>query len=289
MLEISTILGYIAVVGAIIFGISFEDGGFNFAMLQNFLDIPSVFITIGGTSFALMASFPFETFKRIPAHMKMALSKDKKNPYEYIEIITDLSREARKKGLLALEDKAMNFDDEFLKESVLLIVDAIEPDKLKLWFAQKLDFIRQRNDAERNLYDRGAAFGPAFGMIGTLIGLVNMLKAMNLEGGPELLGLNMSVALITTFYGSLLANAFFIPMSNKLEIAQEKEMLFKEMIVEGVISIKEGENPKYIQEKLLNFLEKERLSQKADAGAGNPKNEGKGRKEKKDRKTKIKE
>lgn len=284
MIEISTILGYIAVVGAIVFGISFVDGAFDFTMLQNFFDMPSIFITVGGTMFALLASFPLSDFKRVPTHFKMVMSKDKKNPYEYIETITDLSKEARRKGLLALEDKAMAFEDEFLKESVLLIVDAIEPDKLKLWFAQKLDFIRQRNDAERNIYERGAAFGPAFGMIGTLIGLVNMLKAMNLEDGPEALGLNMSVALITTFYGSLLANAFFLPMSNKLEIAQEKEMLFKEMIVEGVISIKEGENPKYIQEKLLNFLEQGQEDKREESGEegaeGKRKRPGRRKKEK---------
>jgi len=283
MVEISTIIGYVAVAGAMIFGISFVDGTIDFTLLKNFLDFPSIFITIGGTMFALLASFPFESFKQIPAHFKQVLSKDKKDPYEYIEIITELSKEARKKGLLALEDKAMAFEDEFLKESVLLIVDAIEPDKLRIWFEQKLDFIRERNDAERNIYERGAAFGPAFGMIGTLIGLVNMLKAMNLNDGPEKLGLNMSVALITTFYGALLANAFFIPMSNKLEIAQEKEMLYKEIIVEGVISIKEGENPKYIQEKLLNFLAKEK--QKTDENTGDePKKtrRGRGRKEKRE-------
>ncbi|MGI6734232.1 MAG: motility protein A [Anaerovoracaceae bacterium] len=255
MLEISTILGYIAIIGAMVFGISYGDGGFDFSMLQNFFSASSIFITVGGTIFALLASFPLESFKRIPGHMRMVLQKDTKDPLEYVETITELSREARKKGLLALEDKASDFEDEFLKESVLLIVDAIEPDKLKAWLAQKLDYMRIRNDAERHLYDRGAAFAPAFGMIGTLIGLVNMLKAMNLDDGPELLGLNMSVALITTFYGALMANALFIPMSNKLEIAQEREMLIKEMIVEGVVSIKEGENPKYIQEKLLNFLE----------------------------------
>lgn len=266
MIEITTILGYIAVLGAIVFGISWSDGGLDFTLLQNFLDAPSVFITVGGTFFALLASFPPGTFKLVPGHFKMVFSKDKKDPYEYIEIITDLSKEARKKGLLALEDKALTFEDDFLKESVLLIVDAIEPDKLKLWFAQKLDFISQRNSEERNLYDRGAAFGPAFGMIGTLIGLVNMLKAMNLDDGPEMLGLNMSVALITTFYGTLLANCLFIPMSNKLEIAQEKEMLFKEMIVEGVISIKEGENPKYIQEKLLNYLEQKKAKSGNEGG-----------------------
>jgi chemotaxis protein MotA len=284
MIEISTILGYIAVTGAVVFGISWSDGGFDFSLLQNFLNAPSIFITIGGTFFALLAAFPFSYFKQVPTHLKMVMAKDKKNPFEYIEILTELSREARKKGLLALEDKAMAFEDQFLKESVLLIVDAIEPDKLKIWFEQKLDFIRQRNDAERNLYDRGAAFGPAFGMIGTLIGLINMLKAMNLEDGPEALGLSMSVALITTFYGSMLANAVFIPMSNKLEIAQEKEMLFKEMIVEGVISIKEGENPKYIQEKLLNFLEEKQKQKGGGGGEGEsseqPKKTGRGKKAK---------
>jgi chemotaxis protein MotA len=262
MLEITTILGYIAVIGVMIFGISYGDGSFEFSLLRNFFDVSSIFITIGGTIFALLASFPFEDFKRIPGHFKMVLRKNGKYPMEYIETITELSREARKKGLLALEDRASEFEDEFLKESVLLIVDAIEPDKLKAWLEQKLDYIRIRNAAERHIYDRGAAFAPAFGMIGTLIGLVNMLKSMNLDDGPEVLGLNMSVALITTFYGALMANAFFIPMSNKLEIAQEKEMTIKEMIVEGVVSIKEGENPKYIQEKLMNFIEMKELQPK---------------------------
>lgn len=258
-MEITTLIGYVAVIGALIFGIAFGDDGLNFSMLLNFINGQSIFIVLGGTFFALLAAFPFKAFKNVPKHIKMVLKKDKKDPYEYIEIITELSKEARKKGLLALEDKANSFDDEFLKESVLLIVDAIEPDKLKIWFEQKLAFISRRNEEERKLYEQGAVFGPAFGMIGTLIGLVNMLKAMNLDDGPDTLGLNMSVALITTFYGSVLANCFFLPMANKIEIAQEREMLFKELIIEGVISIKEGENPKYIQEKLMNFLEQKEV------------------------------
>ena len=201
MLEITTILGYIAVIGVMIFGISYGDGSFEFSLLRNFFSVSSIFITIGGTIFALLASFPFEDFKRIPGHFKMVLRKNGKYPMEYIETITELSREARKKGLLALEDRASEFEDEFLKESVLLIVDAIEPDKLKAWLEQKLDYIRIRNAAERHIYDRGAAFAPAFGMIGTLIGLVNMLKSMNLDDGPEVLGLNMSVALSTHSMG----------------------------------------------------------------------------------------
>ena len=124
--------------------------------------------------------------------------------------------------------------------------------------------IERRNQEERKFYQMGAALAPAFGMIGTLIGLVNMLKAMNLESGPELLGQNMSVALITTFYGSLLANCVFLPLSNKIEMAQEREILYKLLIVEGVISIKEGENPKFIQEKLMNFLEENEKKEDTD-------------------------
>ncbi|MGV8905998.1 MAG: motility protein A [Acetobacterium sp.] len=266
-MEITTIIGYVGVFAAIIFGISFGSDGFNFATLSNFINGASIFITIGGTCLVLLSSFPLKYFKNVPKHFRMIFKKDKKNPFEYVEILTELSKEARRKGLLALEDKAKDFKDEFLKESVLLIVDAIEPDKLRVWFDQKLSYIEKRDEEERKLYDLGAAIGPAFGMIGTLIGLVNMLKSMSLEGGAGNLGADMSVALITTFYGSVLANCIFIPISNKLEIAQESEILIKEIIIEGVVCIKEGENPKYIREKLLNFLD-EKQTQKVTGENG---------------------
>lgn len=285
-MELSVLIGYVAVVFAIIFGIVFGEDGINFSLLSNFINGPSIFIVLGGTSFVLLASFPLKTFKLIPKQIKMIISKDKKDPNEYIEIITELSKEARKKGLLALEDKALTFEDEFLRESILLIVDAIEPDKLKDWFNQKMANIERRNQEEKRFYDMGAALGPAFGMLGTLIGLVNMLKAMSLDGGAEALGENMSVALITTFYGSMIANCIFMPMGNKLEIAQEREMLYKEMIIEGIIAIKEGENPRYIQEKLKNFLaEHEVLREIADGDGEGKKSKG----SKKEKKSKKKE
>lgn len=253
-MEFSVLIGYVAAILAIIFGIASAENGLDFALLSNFINGPSIFITVGGTIFTLMAAFPFKTFAHIPKHLKMVFGRNQKNPYEYVEIITELSKEARRKGLLSLEEKALTFEDEFLKDSLLLVVDAVESDKLKAWCDQKISNIQRRNQEERKFYEMGAALAPAFGMIGTLIGLVNMLKAMNLESGPEMLGQNMSVALITTFYGSMLANIIFLPMANKVEIAQDREMLFNEMIVEGVISIKEGENPKFIREKLMNFL-----------------------------------
>ncbi|MGI6751277.1 MAG: motility protein A [Anaerovoracaceae bacterium] len=282
-MEITILIGYIAAILAIMFGIVFSDGGFDFTLLLNFISGPSIFIVFGGTFFVLMASFPMKIFRLIPKHLSMIFMKDKKDPNEYIEIITDLSKEARRKGLLALEEKALTFEDDFLKESVLLIVDAIEPDKLKSWFEQKVANIERQNAEERKLYDMGATLAPAFGMLGTLVGLVNMLKSMNLDDGGATLGLNMSVALITTFYGSLLANCFFIPMGNKLELAQERELLYKDMIIEGIISIKEGENPRYIEEKLKNFLADYELQKEGDETALDEEDDGTGKKGKRAR------
>ncbi|PKM52924.1 MAG: motility protein A [Firmicutes bacterium HGW-Firmicutes-5] len=276
-MEISTIIAYVLIVFTMFFGMTFGASGFDLGTLMNFVNVPSIFITIGGTFFVLIASFPIKTFSHIPKHLKMIFFKNKKDPLEYVEILTELSKEARRKGLLALEAKATDIQDEFLKESVLRIVDAIEPDKLRSWFDQKIDYISERNDQERKIYDMGAALGPAFGMIGTLIGLVNMLKNMSFEGGASTLGADMSVALITTFYGSVLANTVFMPMSSKLEIAQNRDLLIKELIIEGVVAIKEGENPKYIRDKLMNFLTEDEI-RKANGEAPSKGGKSKGKK-----------
>ena len=279
-MEISTIIAYVLVVITMFFGMTFSStSGLNLGALMNFFDVQSIFITVGGTFFVLIASFPIKSFTHIPKHLKMIFFKSKQDPLEYVEILTELSKEARRKGLLALEAKAADIQDDFLKESVLRIVDAIEPDKLRSWFDQKIDYISERNDLERKVYDMGAALGPAFGMIGTLIGLVNMLKNMSLEGGAGTLGQDMSVALITTFYGSVLANCVFMPISCKLEIAQTRDLLIKELIIEGVVAIKEGENPKYIRDKLMNFLTEDEI-RKANGEAPSKGGKSKGKKEK---------
>lgn len=276
-MEITTIIAYVLIIFTMLFGMTFGANGFDFSAIMNFFNVQSIFITIGGTIFVLLASFPVKSFLNIPKHLKMIFFKNKKDPLEYVETLTELSKEARRKGLLALEAKAAEIQDEFLKESVLRIVDAIEPDKLRSWFDQKIDYITARNDEERKLYDMGSALGPAFGMIGTLIGLINMLKNMSFEGGASTLGSDMSVALITTLYGSMLANTLFMPMSNKLEIAQERDLLIKELIIEGVVAIKEGENPKYIRDKLMNFLTEDEI-RKANGEAPSKGGKSKGKK-----------
>ena len=257
-MNLSFLIGFAICLVLMVFGITFDAGSssFNFGSLINFIDVPSLLITVGGTIAVLFASFPIKDFTKLLQHFPILMGKQKWDPIYYIDIMTELSQEARKKGLLALEDKIAEFEDPFLRDSVMLIVDAMEPDKVRDQLDNELGNIEARHATSWNLYDKGAALAPGFGMIGTLIGLVNMLKAMNFEeeGGASKLAQNMAVALITTFYGSFLANAVFIPIGNQLRMAHEEEMLCKEIIIEGIISIQAGENPRHINEKLMAYL-----------------------------------
>lgn len=251
IMDFTTLIGIAIGIGLMLYGIGIDK-------LGNFYDLQSIIITVGGTFAVLFACFPVKSFLDIPKHMKILISGKKYNPEKYIDIIVEFAQIARKNGLLALEEKAMEEKEPFLKESILLIVDAVDADKAREMLEGDLNYLTDRHDASVALYEKGAALAPAFGMIGTLIGLINMLKSMDLEGGggggAAGLGQGMSVALITTLYGSFLANVIFIPLAKKLRIRHAQEILCKEIIIEGVLAIQSGENPKYIKEKLLSFL-----------------------------------
>lgn len=268
-MNLSFFIGLVMAILLMVFGIVFDKDTFtiSFPALLNFVDVPSLLITVGGTMAVLFGSFPTKDFIKIVQHMPIILGRNKSDPIYYIDVMTDLSQEARKKGLLALEDRVAEFEDPFLRDSVMLIVDAMEPDKVRAQLDNELGAIESRHAAAWNIYDKGAALAPGFGMIGTLIGLVNMLANMNFEdeGGASKLATNMAVALITTFYGSVMANAIFIPAGNQLRVAHEDEMLCKEIIIEGIISIQAGENPRHINEKLMAYLTRRQRDKHAAA------------------------
>jgi chemotaxis protein MotA len=253
-MNLAFIIGFIGAFAVTAWGII--DSG----ELMAFYDFPSIVITIGGTFMAIIACFPFKDLAKIPKHFPIILGigKHKWDPIYYINTMTELSTEARRKGLLALEDRVAEFEDPFLRDSVMLIVDAMEPDKVRDQLDNELSNIEARHSVAWNIYDKGAALGPGFGMIGTLIGLINMLDQMNFEeeGGAQQLAASMAIALITTFYGSMLANVVFMPMSNQLRMRHEEEMLCKEIVIEGIISIQAGENPRHINEKLMAYLDR---------------------------------
>lgn len=276
-MNITYLVGFLVSVVIIVAGMQFTadpvTGAFmmKIEQLQNFFDPASVLITIGCSIAIVFASFPFKTFASIPKHFAIMLNVKKNNPMYYINELVELAQLARKNGLLALEEKANEQKDPFFKQAIMLIVDANDPDKVRSILENDIECMSARHEDAAAMYDRGASIAPAFGMIGTLVGLVNMLKNMDAEGGGSSIGADMSVALITTLYGVILAQMIFSPIANNLRTRDEEEVLCKMIIVSGIMSIQSGENPKFLQEKLLTFME-----QKQRAGGGK-KGKGKGK------------
>lgn len=254
-MNISFIVGLLAGFSLVIYGI-ISSGSNMSQVMSSFIDMPSVFITFGGSIAATVMSVPVKYLKDIPKNMKVLFKKEKINLNLYIDAIEELAKEARLKGLLVLEEKVNSIDlqDEFLKYCVMLIVDAIEPTKVRAQIENEIDCIEARHASAWKVFDTLGSFGPAFGMLGTLIGLINMLANMDTSQGADALGKGMSVALVTTFYGSVLTNMICAPISNRLKAKHDEEMITKELIMEGVLSIQSGENPKYIREKLNSYI-----------------------------------
>lgn len=251
-MDINTLLGWIVGVGVLLLGIMFDkDKGIIPENIKNFIDVSSIAVVLGGCVSGLMVAFPLSCFAKIPKHLKIMFMPGKYRPQDYINQIVDLATEARINGLLSLEGKLAETKDEFLKSSMMLVVDAVEPDKVKQLLETELDYLDERHAQDRAFYDKAGSFAPAFGMIGTLMGLVNLLKQLD---DPDAIAPAMALALITTFYGSCLANMIFIPISNKLKVRHEEEYLCKMIIAEGVQSIQAGDNPRFIEEKLTNLI-----------------------------------
>ena len=263
-MDIIGIVGLVMALVLMVFGVTFSmTTGINFANLINFIDYPSVAITIGGTFAVLMISFPVESFIKIPKHLKIVFMPEKYDPMSYITSLTEFAKEARIKGLLSIESKLASVKDDFLKRSLMLVVDSIDAEKVHQILDDELNSIEERHVSDIEFYQKGGAYAPAFGMIGTLIGLVNMLQQMS---DPDSIGPAMAVALLTTLYGSMLANIFFIPIANKLKIRHDEEMVCKLIVADGVRAIQAGENPRFIEEKLLLLVESKKRSAEAKDG-----------------------
>ena len=238
--------------------------------LWNFFDAASIFIVIGCTLAIVVASFPASTLAAMPKHFGIMLNAKKFDPMKYIDQLVDLAQTARKNGLLALEGKANEQEDPFFKMAIMLIVDANDPDKVRAILENDIECMSARHEDSAALYDKASAVAPAFGMVGTLVGLINMLANMNMDaGGSSTIGQDMGTALITTLYGCILAHMIFGPIANNLRIRDSEEVLCKQIIVEGIMSIQSGENPKALKEKLLTYMsQKQRETGGGGKGSG---------------------
>lgn len=248
-MDLATIIGLVLALILMIYGMG--NGPKGFAALPDFYDPPSVFITFGGALGATLASSSLSDFLTGLKTILLIFKVPKNNEGDIIKSIIDLSNVARKEGLLALEESANNLEDAFMKKGILLIVDGTDPELVRNILETELVNIDTRHQKNVNFWKGLGAMGPAWGMIGTLIGLVLMLKDM---GDPDSIGPNMATALITTFYGSVLANWVCTPVSSKLSAFNDNEIMMKEVMIEGLLSIQAGENPRVIEEKLKSFL-----------------------------------
>jgi len=247
-MDIATLLALAGGLGIIAVGIATAGG---LQTLPSYMDVPSAIITFGG---AIIATFGTTTLPEAIAAFKTIGIAIKAPPFDLTALVTqivELSNTARKEGLLALEEASNNVEDPLLKKGLVLTADGTEPELVRAILEAEIDAIDQRHKANAKFFDDLGAQGPAWGMIGTLIGLVNMLNNMS---DASALGPNMAVALITTFYGSALANWICFPVGEKLKKDNAIELTYKGVMVEGILSIQAGENPRVTEEKLKAFM-----------------------------------
>lgn len=261
-MNITYIIGVVSSIVIMLFGMITKtvDGSITVdgTQLINFFDASSVLIVIGCTLAVVVASFPVKMIRAMPRHFGIMLNTKKFDPMYYIDQLVELAQVARKNGLLALEEMANQQTDPFFKQAVMLIVDANDADKVRGILNNDIECMSSRHEDVAAMYEKASAVAPAFGMLGTLIGLINMLKNMNMDGGgSNTIGSDMGTALITTLYGTVLAHMIFSPIASNLRARDEEEVLCKMIIVEGITSIQSGENPKFLREKLLTFIDQE--------------------------------
>ena len=254
---IGAIFGFFAVS---ILGIMFSGG-----RLFDFISISSIFIVVGGTASALMMSQPAHRLKEMTKIMAKVFKEEKMDAKETILTLVSFSEKARREGLLALEDDLDELEDVFLRKGIQLVVDGTDPELVRKIMENELGYMEERHAAGKQMFDDLGTLAPAFGMLGTLIGLIIMLQ--NLEDKSSL-GQGMSTALITTYYGAILANLYFIPFANKLRDRNEKEVVLREIMIEGVLAIQSGDNPRIVKDRLVSFLppaEREEISEASEA------------------------
>ena len=243
--------GFVLCFTAIVFGI-ISNGGIK--SIFNLLHIPSAIVTFGGAICAvMMTADSFQDFTDGLKSFVRAFRRQEMSVYIYAEKILELSNLARKEGLLSLEHGASDIEDEFLKKGIMLIVDGSAPELVKDIMEAEMLHKEDKNKRNIRFWQDLGSYGPAWGMVGTLLGLINMLR--NMGTNVDAIASGMSLALITTLYGSVLANWICIPLARKLEKCSDEELLIMEICTEGVLSIQAGENPRIIQEKINSIIE----------------------------------
>jgi chemotaxis protein MotA len=243
----STLLGYVLGLGLIVWSM----GHNGIEGLALFVHGPAAAVVFGGSLAALLVHFPLSDVKNLfKVVLKIFLHKEPPH-HEHIQKIMEMSVLARKEGMLALEPKVAEIDDPFLKKGLQLVIDGMPKEMVRDILEIEMEVEKQRHTIGKRMLEQAGAFAPAFGMVETLIGLVQMLSNLS---DPSKIGAGMAGALVGTFYGAFAANMLFLPMAGKLDVRAKEEHRLRELMVEGLLSIQSGEKPQPVKEKLKSFL-----------------------------------
>lgn len=242
-MDLATIVGILGAVGLIVISMLMS------GEVGMFWNVPSLFIVVGGSLFAVMAKYGLGQFLGAGKVAAKSFFVDETDPAELIDDIVALADIARKGGLLALEGREVS--NEFLQRSLQLLVDGHDPEVVKALVSKDRSLAEERHSTAASIFYSLAAVAPAMGMIGTLVGLVAMLADMN---DPKSIGPAMAIALLTTLYGALLANAVFEPMADKLKLRAKEEANIKRLILDALLAIQSGQNPRVIDSMLRVYL-----------------------------------
>ena len=245
-MDLSTLIGTLLGFGMVLFAMSSGDGG-----IITFVHVPSLMLVFGGTLAVTMMNFPSSEMKTIVKVMAVTTVQRAVTAGEEIERIVSYANLARKEGLLALENKLTEVEDRFFSKGVQLVIDGFGAETVRDIMSLEAEWQRQRHMSGKKLLEQMGTFAPAFGMIGTLVGLVQMLQNLS---DPSQIGQGMATALLTTLYGAVLANMVFLPLAGKLDVRAKQEILLRELMIEGIVAIQSGEKPQLIKEKLKGFL-----------------------------------
>ncbi len=243
-MDLATIIGIIAGLGVIASAIGVEN-------LTIFISIPSFLIVVGGTVCAIMVNYPLADLGTMINVIKKTLFYSVPNPRDIIPMLVDFGSKARRDGILVLQSVTKDIDDPFVGQGIQLAIDGAEPQMILKILETEVEYVKERHKLGAQMAEAIGTFMPAFGMVGTLVGLVLMLQSLD---DPSTIGPSMAIALITTFYGALMANLIFLPMAGKLKKRSADEVLVKELIIEGIVSIASGDNPRIMEQKLHAFL-----------------------------------
>lgn len=253
-MDITSLVGFLLAWGCIVYAVVAGGGSF-----WSFIDIPSVAVVVGGAAAAAAMAFPLKSCLNLPFIFKKAFLNKSDDLLVLINTLVSLAEVARRDGLLALESKMADVTQPVIKSGLQMAIDGNDADTIESVMRTEMESLARRHKEGRSLFDQLARFAPAYGMIGTLLGLIIMLGDMS---DPSNIGKGMAVALITTLYGAIVANIIFQPFAEKLGLLSKYELNAMELVVRGVLAIQSGESPRALEQRLLTFIHPKRRPKK---------------------------